>query len=115
MKRDRALLRERSRTQVGRSALIFRRWPTQEQFEKQDFGDWSETWTVGEKAANPVIVVSVTGSCLPGGQRLLSGSGPNVALFCDTATGHQSFVTPSTGDSSRTPDGRVIPARARLR
>jgi hypothetical protein len=89
------------------------RWSTQGQFEKQDFGQWSETWTVGGRVANPVIVVSVTGACLPGGQRLLSGSGPNVALFCNTATGQQSFVTPSTGDSFRTPDGRVIPGRVR--
>jgi hypothetical protein len=89
------------------------RWSTQGRFEKQDFGQWSENWTVGGKLANPAIVVSVTGTCLPGGQSVMNGSGPNVGLGCDTATGHQSFVTPSDGDSFRTPDGRVIRGRSR--
>jgi len=87
------------------------RWSTEGRYGKQDFGEWSETWTVGGKVANPVIVVSVTGACLPGGHAMMNQSGANVGLFCDTATGHESFVTPSDGDSFRTPDGRVIPGR----
>ena len=89
------------------------RWSTEGQFEKQDFGEWRETWTVGGMVANPVIAVSVGGGCQPGGRGLMNQSGPNVALFCDTATGQQSFVTPSDGDSFRTPDGRVIAGRVR--
>lgn len=87
------------------------RWSTKGQFEKQDFGGWREIWTVGGKVANPVIGLSVKGSCLPAGHASISTSGPNEMLSCDTPTGHQSFVTRSDGDSFRTPDGRVIPGR----
>jgi hypothetical protein len=87
------------------------RWSTQGQFEKQDFGGWWEIWTVGGKVASPVIGLSVQGSCIPGGKAMISTSGPNEVLSCDTATGPQVFVTPSDGDSFRTPDGRVIPGR----
>jgi len=89
------------------------RWSTTGQFEKQDFGEWREIWTVGGKVANPVVDLSVKGSCMPGGRGSMSGSGPNVMLVCDTTTGQQSFVTPSDGDSFRTPDGRIIAGRVR--
>jgi hypothetical protein len=89
------------------------RWSTAGQFEKQDFGGWREIWTVGGKVANPVVDFSVNGPCLPGGRAMISQSGLNEMLSCDTATGTQSFVTPSDGDSFRTPDGRLIPGRVR--
>ena len=89
------------------------RWSAEGQFEKQDFGGWREVWTVGGKVANPAIDLSVRGPCVPGGRAMISTSGPNEMLSCDTATGSQSFVTPSDGDSFRTPDGRVIPGRMR--
>lgn len=41
----------------------------------------------------------------------MSASGPNEMLSCDTAAGHQTFVTPSLSDPFRTPDGRTIPGR----
>src|SRR5580693_10841 len=44
------------------------RWSAEGQFGKQDFGEWRDVWTVGGKVANPVIDVSVKGSCLPGGR-----------------------------------------------
>jgi hypothetical protein len=89
------------------------RWSTEGQFEKQDFGEWREVWTVGGKVANPVIDLSVKGSCISGVRVMISQSGPNEILSCDTATGTQSFVTPSGGDSFHTPDGRVTPDRMR--
>jgi len=85
------------------------RWSTQGQFEKQDFGGWREIWTVGGKVANPVVDFSVKASCIPGGRGMISTSGPNEVLSCETADGMQTFVTPSLGDPLRTPDGRIIP------
>jgi len=89
------------------------RWSTEGQFERQDFGEWRETWTVGGKVANPAINLSVQGPCIPGGKAMIDQFGPSEMLSCDTAAGTQSFVTPSDGDSFRTPDGRVIPGRVR--
>jgi hypothetical protein len=86
------------------------RWSVTGEFEKADFGGWYEAWTVGSKLANPVIGFSVNGPCLPGGRASIFTSGPNLVLNCDTATGRQTFGTPSFGDSFRTPDGRVVPA-----
>jgi hypothetical protein len=92
------------------------RWSTQGQFEKQDFGGWREIWTVGGKVANPVVDLSVKGSCLPGGQGSAVSvfmSGPNMVLNCETAEGQQTFVTPSDSDPFRTPDGRIVSGRTR--
>jgi len=87
-------------------------WSTGGQFEKSDFGDWGEVWTIGGKLASPAIHFWVNAPCLPGGQALTSTSGPNVAHTCDTAKGRQTFVTPSLPDPFRTPDGRLIIGRA---
>lgn len=89
------------------------RWSAEGQFEKQDFGGWREVWTVGGKVANPVIDLSVKGSCPSGARSGMMASGAAMMMFCETASGSQSFVTPSEGDSFRTPDGRVIPGRMR--
>jgi hypothetical protein len=86
----------------------FGRWATSGQFEKSDFGGWSEIWTVGGKLATPALQFSVKAPCLPGGHGMAFGSGPNMSLTCDVAAGSQTFGTPSTGDSFRTPDGRSV-------
>jgi len=83
------------------------RWSTSGQFEKSDFGDWSEIWTVGDKLASPAIQFSVNAPCLPGGQGHSFISGPNIVLSCETAEGRRTFVTPSLSDPFRTPDGRL--------
>jgi hypothetical protein len=85
------------------------RWSTRGQFEKADFGDWSEVWTVGGKLANPAVHFSVGAPCLKDGQGIAMISGLHVSLTCETAQGRQTFATPS--DSFRTPDGRVVPGR----
>src|SRR5438874_2525443 len=36
------------------------RWSMTGQFQKEDFGGWSEVWTAGEKLANPAIHFSVS-------------------------------------------------------
>jgi hypothetical protein len=89
------------------------RWSTEGQFEKQDFGAWSEVWTVGGKAANPVVSFWVTGPCIPGGHAFIENSGPNMLLSCETVDGQQSFGTPSGTDPFRTPDGRIVSGRTR--
>ncbi len=88
-------------------------WSTSGQFEKSDFGSWSEVWTVGGKLANPTIHVGVSAPCVKGGQNFLSMSGPTMSLSCNTDVGQQAFTTPSDPDPFRTPDGRVIPGRNR--
>ncbi|HEY4085399.1 MAG TPA: hypothetical protein VGM43_05645 [Bryobacteraceae bacterium] len=89
-------------------------WSAKGSFEKKDYGSWSEVWTVGGKVANPVVSFDVRAPCTEGGKAFLSASGPNRMETCDTAAGQQqSFVTPSDGDSFRTPDGRVIPGSSR--
>lgn len=87
------------------------RWSTTGQFEKPDFGDWSEAWTVGAKLASPAIHFWVGAPCLKGGQGQAGGSGPNMFVSCDTAEGRQTFVTHSDTEPFRTPDGRVVPGR----
>src|ERR1039457_3160998 len=87
------------------------RWSTGGQFEKSDFGDKREIWTVGGKLASPAIQFSVNAPCLPGGQGQSLISGPNIILNCETTEGTQTFVTPSLSDPFRTPDGRLIPGR----
>jgi hypothetical protein len=89
------------------------RWSTVGQFEKSDFGDWRETWTVGGKLASPIVSVFVGPPCVEGGQRFMGQSGPNMFISCETVVGHESFVTPSDPDPFRTPDGRMIPGRER--
>jgi hypothetical protein len=88
------------------------RWSVSGQFQKSDLGDWSEVWTVGGKLAGPAIQFSVGAPCPPGGQNFVFVSGPNFAMSCETADGHQTFATPSDSDSFRTPDGRSVPGRA---
>ena len=88
------------------------RWSTAGQFEKHDFGSWREVWTVGGRLASPAVEFSVGAPCLPGGRGMASVSGPNMVLTCDTAEGSRTFATPSTPDSFRTPDGRVVPGRS---
>jgi hypothetical protein len=89
------------------------RWSTTGQFEKSDFGDWREVWTVGGKVANRVAEFTVAAPCLKGGQNFMSMNGPprapSIFQSCQTATGVQSFVTPSYTDPFRAPDGRVVP------
>jgi len=87
------------------------RWSTGGQFERSDFGDWREIWTIGGKFASPAIQFSVNAPCLPGGQGQAHISGPNIILSCETTGGTQTFVTPSLSDPFRTPDGRLIPGR----
>jgi hypothetical protein len=87
------------------------RWSTGGQFEKSDFGDWREVWTVGGKLANPAIEFSVNAPCLPRGPAQSFISGPNRILSCQTTEGTQTFQTPSLSDPFRTPDGRLIPGR----
>jgi hypothetical protein len=85
------------------------RWSTGGQFEKSDFGSWGEVWTVGGKLASPAIQFSVNAPCLPGGQgTFLFQSGPNTNLSCETTDGPQTFMTPSSSDPFRTPDGRLV-------
>jgi hypothetical protein len=86
-------------------------WSTAGQFEKSDFGGWSEIWTVGGKLATPALQFYVKAPCLPGERGQAFQSGPNVILTCDTAEGSQTFVTPSLSDSFRTRDGRLVLGR----
>jgi hypothetical protein len=83
------------------------RWSTAGQFEKADFGDWSEIWTVGGKLGSSAIRFDVDAPCLPGGVAFRSVFGLVMSLTCDTADGSQTFSTPSS-DGFRTPDGRSI-------
>lgn len=89
-------------------------WSTKGLFEKADFGPWLEVWTVGGKVANPVVSLDVGAPCAKGGRAFVSASGPNRMETCDTAEGQQqAFVTPSDGDSYRTPDGRLLRVASR--
>jgi hypothetical protein len=95
---------------IGRTDMSGR-WSTAGQFEKDDFGDWSEVWTVGGMVANPSIHFSVGAPCLKGGRGFMAQSGPNMVLTCETPEGRQTFATPSDTDTFRTPDGRLVPGR----
>jgi hypothetical protein len=88
-------------------------WSTTGQFQKSDFGDWREVWTVGGKLANPDIHFFVTAPCLKGGQALVNVDGLATAMTCDTAQGTQSFSTPNDADPFVTPDGRLVAGRMR--
>jgi hypothetical protein len=85
------------------------RWSTMGRFEKNDFGDGSEIWTVGGKLASPRIDFTVEAPCLPGRPSSVIALGLPMFLSCETAEGHETFASPS--DSFRTPDGRIVPAR----
>jgi hypothetical protein len=89
------------------------RCSTTGQFEKGDFGDWGEVWTVGGKLAKPAVHFSVGAPCLKGGQGFVMVSGPNMVLTCETAEGHQAFGTPTDTEPFRTPDGRLVSGRTR--
>ena len=87
-------------------------WSTGGQFEKRDFGSWSEVWTVGRKLASPAIQFDVNmPPCLRGGQNFAETSGPNRIVNCETSEGFQTFVTPGPADSFRAPDGRLVNGR----
>jgi hypothetical protein len=88
------------------------RWSTTGEFEKSDFGGWTEIWTVGGKLATPAIQFDVKAPCLPGGKIVAFESGPNTVLTCEVGTGKdQTFATPSLSDPFRTPDGRFVLGR----
>jgi hypothetical protein len=90
------------------------RWSTSGQFEKADFGDWNEMWTVGGKLSNPVVHFFVGAPCIKGGREQTFVSGPNMVLSCDTAAGAQTFTTGSDAGLFRSPDGRIVPARGNM-
>jgi hypothetical protein len=89
------------------------RWSTTGKFERADFGDWSEVWTVGGRLANPIVHFSVKAPCLKEGNTMAIVMNRQTSLTCDTAAGRQTFVTQSDSAPFRTPDGRLIPARVR--
>jgi hypothetical protein len=95
---------------IGRTDMSGR-WSTTGQFEKDDFGGWSEAWTVGGKLANPEIHFSVGAPCLKGGEGFMASTGANMVLTCETSEGRQTFATSSDTESFRTPDGRSVPGR----
>ncbi len=88
-------------------------WSTTGRFEKGDFGDWSEVWTVGGKLAAPAMHFSVGAPCLIGGQIMISQISRYIAQTCETPEGRETFTTPSGEELFRTPDGRVVPGHAR--
>jgi hypothetical protein len=88
------------------------RWSTSRDFANGDFGPWEEAWTVGDQLANPVVGFSVGAPCIPGGSGQVFSfvSGPNIVMGCETATGMQTFATPSLDAPVRTPDSRLVSA-----
>jgi hypothetical protein len=89
------------------------RWSTAGQFEKADFGDWGEVWTVGGRAAAPLVHFSVDAPCLESGRGVRWVMSLQRAMTCDTDGGPQTFATASDTEPFRTPDGRMIPGRVR--
>jgi hypothetical protein len=87
------------------------RWSTTGRLDKNDFGAWTELWTVGGKLASPRISFLVLAPCLPGAPSFMASTGAPWVLTCDTAEGRQTFAAPSASDSFRTPDGRLVPRR----
>ena len=63
------------------------RWATTGQFEKGDFGDWSEVWTVGGRLAKPMVQFFVGAPCLKGGEGRVAVMSIHIVLTCDTAAG----------------------------
>ena len=90
------------------------RWSSEGQFEKSDFGDWREVWTVGGKQVSPAIQFSLGAACLSGARGGMVATGQHRMMFCGTAQGSETFSTPSDGDFFHTPDGRTVPGRVRL-
>ena len=88
------------------------RWSTTGQFERGDFGDWSEVWTVGGKLAAPAVHFLVGAPCLSGRQNVISQVSRTSTQTCETAEGRQTFVAPSDVEPFRLPDGRVVPGHA---
>lgn len=87
------------------------RWSHEGQFEKSDFGDWREVWTVGGKQVSPAIQFSLSAACPPGAQGGMAASGKHRVLFC----GSETFSTPSSdSDVFHTPDGRTVQGRVRI-
>jgi len=86
------------------------RWSKEGQFEKSDFGDWREVWTVGGKQVSPAIQFSLGAACPPGARGGMLATGQNRVFFC----GSETFSTPSDGDFFHTPDGRTVPGRVHL-
>jgi hypothetical protein len=86
------------------------RWSKEGQFEKSDFGDWREVWTVGGKQVSPAIQFSLGAACLPGARAGMAATSQHRVFFC----GSETFSTPSDDDYFHTPDGRIIPGRVRL-
>ncbi len=84
------------------------RWSTGGQFDRSDYGDWSELWTVGSGLAGPPLHFSVDAPCLPGAQGGILFMGRSRAQTCETAAGVETFTTPSDTDFFRTADGRVV-------
>jgi hypothetical protein len=89
------------------------RWPTAGHFDRADFGNWSEDWTVGGKLATPLVHFSVGAPCLKVGQHSAMMIGAAMIVTCETAEGPQAFSTPSDSEPFRTPDGRTVPGRVR--
>jgi hypothetical protein len=99
---------------VGRTDMSGQ-WSTTGQFEKDDFGGWSEVWTVGGRLANPDVHFSVGAPCLKEGQAFIAQMGINTVLTCETSEGRQTFATLSDTESFRTPDGRLVPGDLRTK
>jgi hypothetical protein len=79
------------------------RWSTTREFAKADFGPWEEAWTVGDQLANPVVSFKVDAPCISGGSGhdFVFVSGPNIVMSCETATGKETYATPSLDISAR--------------
>ncbi len=91
------------------------RWSTTGSFDKNDFGDWGEIWTVGGQIAGSPLHFSVGAPCLKGAQDSFVMQMSLLAVAtCQTAEGRETFATPSEERPFRTPDGRSVPGRTRL-
>ena len=89
------------------------RWSVSGQFEKSDFGQWTEVFTVGGKLAQPVVQILVSAPCPKEAPHTVWATGLPMGETCETSDGNQSFVTLSETESFRTPDGRTVPGRDR--
>jgi hypothetical protein len=88
-------------------------WSTSGKYERGDFGDWAESWTVGATLADPVLRFSVDAPCHEGDPYGVSYMGSVRAVYCPTDEGNETFITPTDQDALRTPDGRTIPGHLR--
>ncbi len=85
------------------------RWSATGQFQKSDFGDWSEVWTIGVSWPIPWFIFQSVHRVLRAERVSSQSIGLARAVTCDTAEGRQTFATPSATEPFRTPDGRVVP------